>query len=291
MLMDAVESVWKDRTLVRWVCTQWCNYSCSYCNQEHSRKQTYRGKPGHWADNASVDCWLTAFNAIPNLSLIITGGEPFVDRKSMKPFLEGLAAASVKIDTNGSWDPYEWKPPKCDPLLLVSYHPEQVHEDFFFHQLRAISLFGWRIGAVNVVAKSGQLNVLPRLQARCNEAGTVLSVLPLDGNLNSYTPNEQLELRNYIPCIYADIRTGSSPMGKPCLHPSVAYKVYPDGSAEVGCYPRKIGSVFDGLPKRLHGYTPCPHSSCFCIEKFSFLQELSVNLSPMPMVDYARRLL
>src|SRR5262245_11456126 len=98
----------RQRRLVRWMCTQWCNYSCWYCRQDHCRKQEYRGGAGHWEDAGDVsECCLGFYNSISNslLSLVITGGEPMLG--AMDQLLPKLLRQSwvdgVRVDTNGSW--------------------------------------------------------------------------------------------------------------------------------------------------------------------------------------------
>ena len=79
--------------ILRWSMTTWCNYNCPYCPQTHDRLAP-KGKEftAHAFDNYPLEKWLEAFHrhfAERGLSMVITGGEPMLDRKNMLPFLKG----------------------------------------------------------------------------------------------------------------------------------------------------------------------------------------------------------
>ena len=78
--------VWRDAVLLRWRVSYWCNYDCSYCNQDHRRR-------AHAFDKHPPDVWIKAlkdnFGRL-TLALIITGGKPMLDLDNMHRFLSAL---------------------------------------------------------------------------------------------------------------------------------------------------------------------------------------------------------
>ena len=78
--------------MLRWFMSEWCNYACPYCSQTHGRNAAKgHGMTAHAFDNFPLEQWQDAFErhfANVNLAVLITGGEPFVDRKAMPRFLK-----------------------------------------------------------------------------------------------------------------------------------------------------------------------------------------------------------
>lgn len=289
---------WRERKLIRWLMTQWCNYKCSYCPQEHGRKQIFRGAPGHWADNHDVDAWMAHFEEHflhYDCNFILTGGEPMMDKVNMEPLLRALSwrdwVQSIKIDTNCSWNPVGWDVDKSKVVFLCSFHPEHTDEDSFFNKLQLMQGAGWRIGIVNLVVLPDRFEMLARMRDRSANYGLAFSAVPLDGQLSLYTSEQVRQLQQHIPAIDWEIRTGGNPIGRNCLHPAVTYKVYPSGELEVGCHEDMRGSILDDvLPSLPYGYTPCPKTSCMCTEKYTFLEDMDINDAPQPMTRYAERI-
>jgi len=301
--MTENETLWKggtrQRRLIRWYSTQWCNYRCPYCPQKHERKQIFRGSPGHWFDNHPIDAWVAAFRkhfAAYDLALHFTGGEPMLDRRNVDELLTKLVAEpylkAVKVDTNGTWNPESWSVPKDKLMFMMSYHPSEASDETFLSNIDRIRAAGWNVVVVNLVMLPGRFDVLPVMRDHLKPRGILINVIPVDGQIASFSQKEIAILREYTLPETWDVRTGASPYGQECLHPAVAYKVFPDGSLEVGCHEHLSGSLFDErLPDLFDSYVPCPRTQCLCIEKFTFLKDLgNFNEHPLPLHNYTNRL-
>jgi hypothetical protein len=293
---DAVEAVWHDRCLVRWMMTRWCNWKCSYCDQEHARRAVYRGRPAHFADCASVDAWLAAFRrhfASEDLALCITGGEPMLDRRNVQPLLRGLVdlAYSVRIDTNGSWDSSRWDVPKDRIVLMHSYHPEHATEAEFLASIDRKQADGWTVAMATVVVLPDRFGMLDRLREALLRRDVALNCSPLDCSLDGYTPDQVKLLIACMPPADTYNKCGGNPHGMPCLYPSVAYEMAPSGDLHVACYRDRSGSLFaEQLPSCFTSYTACPHQQCTCLDRYTFRSHMGTNTGLTPIADYARRL-
>jgi hypothetical protein len=287
-----IEEFWKDRTVLRWMMTQWCNYACWYCRQDHSRVQMYRGGAGHWIDNRPIGDWLAALDRFDGTTLVVllTGGEPMLDRVPFRALLAHLSAASyveaVRVDTNLSWRPHEYAPsPKVK--LMASYHPSEVEEQQFFARLDAVLAEGWSVSVGNYVVTQDRVPDLPRVADLFASRGVPINVLPAFGAPELV---DVPALRRYIHPKDWPHRFGAETRGKPCLFPTAAYEMQPNGDIRVGCHGEMAGSIFAELPARFVGYTPCPHQDCFCVDKYTFLQEMDCNTDPLPMESLRRRI-
>lgn len=288
--MTETERIWTNRRLVRWHMTEWCNYNCSYCPQDHGRRT---GRLGHWTDNKPVEDWLAALKFHFNqykLSLLISGGEPMIDYKNLHVLVSSLLEEdyvdAIKIDTNLS----VVRPMPVDERLvfMASYHPEHTGVVQFLLKLDKAEDMGWNFLVINIVAKPGDFENIRRVKRTIELNGFHVSILPKDGCLNEYSAEEIADLRSWIPPADWHIRTGGSPMGMTCLHPAVAYKMYGDGSIEVGCHSRREGNLFGTLPVLFEHAIPCPRGQCFCTEKYTFTMD--VNHGPMPLKQFTERL-
>ena len=102
---------------LRWMVTNWCSYRCPYCPRTHDRRaQKGDRMTAHAFDNFPLQQWLEAFDrhfAGYRLSVVITGGEPMVDRKNVPKLLNFLSAKTtvecIRIDTNLSWSPMHFQ--------------------------------------------------------------------------------------------------------------------------------------------------------------------------------------
>lgn len=286
------------RILIRWYATRWCNFRCHYCPQEHERKQIYRGSPGHWADNRGPLEWVEAFRHHfhdKEVAMCFTGGEPMLDRKVTEKLLRMLLEepwlAQCKIDTNGSWNPRGWDVPKGKLSLMMSYHPTQTTLTQFLANLDGLCANGWPVVLVNWVMQTGHFQQLVTLDICLRERGIPLNLLPVDGQIDSYTPDEVEALRDWNLPEAWDVISGVPPIGKPCLHPAISYKIYQDGQAEVGCHEHLTGNLFGTLPQLFPSYVPCPRDQCLCLEKWTFLKELDgFNSEPLPINNYSKKL-
>jgi hypothetical protein len=86
-------------------------------------------------------------------------------------------------------------------------------------------------------------------------------------------------------------RSGESPHGKKCLFPAVGYELDYRGNVHVGCHDDARGSFFDAaLPQLFAGPVPCPHMTCVCLDKYSFLAEINRNTGLDPLKIYGDEL-
>lgn len=267
-------------TLVHWLSTQWCNYSCWYCRQDHARKQTYKGSPGHWADCRPVADWAAAFDRHfwgDQLTLVVTGGEFLLDVKNARKLLFYLHDqpyfAAAHVDTNLSWDFERYEGLQDKVELVPSLHPTDMEEREFVAKLRAALARGWRVRRLNYVCTPDRVPTLARLHAEFASMGVRLNPLTAFGYVDQYSPNELAEFRRHIPKVVWPHRVNESTAGEPCLFPSLAYEMEADGSLFVGCSEELKGSIFDAeLPKRPTGDVPCPHQDCFCDNKHPYME-------------------
>lgn len=297
--MTQVEQAWTNRTLVRWMATQWCNYKCSYCQQDHGRKRYYKGSPAHWADNRPWQDWLAAFTKhfTNYVTMHMTGGEPLLDRKNVEPLITRLLDIgwTMSIDTNGSFPCEGWAINKSPIGLQVSYHPTEVSEEVWFNNLERILTNGWTVDMVAYVAVPGTLDTIKRITNRLHILHIPINTHPLDFHSDQYSTEEMEFIRKYLPATDLEYRTGKPTTGNSCLYPSVSYEVDPDGSVIVSCHralgPQYHGSIWeDILPQRPKGHTPCPREKCDCEERYTFQEHLGYNIGRSPKGAYSSRL-
>ena len=97
-----LETIWrpsnsKPKIVLRWFMTEWCNYKCPYCPQEHSRNRFRGSFRIHSFDNYKPAEWCRAIerNLIDKaVAITITGGEPMLDIKNMRVLLSTLLSNS-----------------------------------------------------------------------------------------------------------------------------------------------------------------------------------------------------
>lgn len=278
----SVAKEWEGRSALRWILTQWCNYACWYCRQSHSRSQTFKGSPGHWADNATVEAWCAALDkhfSDARLSVFFEGGETMLDRKAVGSLLTHLHGSAyfdaARFDTNLSNKLYTWEVPRDKVVLVASLHPSEIAEDAFFAELNKTVASGWRVALVNLVVTPDRVSMLRKVFERAVAAGARLHAIPAFSYLEQFSREQIAELRKYISEVDWPRKTGESTLGKSCLFPSVAWEMYPDGSLHVGCHEGLVGSIFDDeLPVRFSGRSPCPWPECCCEDKYHFLEEM-----------------
>lgn len=95
-----VLSIWRPEGekpifILRWKLTEWCNYKCPDCPRGHDRFARKGKYTAHAFDNYPLDKWVNAFShrfQERRLSLVITGGEPMLDRRNMVPLLKQLTS-------------------------------------------------------------------------------------------------------------------------------------------------------------------------------------------------------
>lgn len=302
-----VLNVWKppdapNATIVRWLVTEWCNYRCPYCPQTHGRYASKgNGFTAHAFDNFPLEQWLQAFRrhfADQRLSLVISGGEPLLDRKNMPllltAFHEMTEVECIRLDTNVSWQ-VDWyrNVDKSKILLMCTYHPTQVDEQPFFERIERLLESGFQIGMINYVMTSQQREKYFVYKEKFRKLGVPLHPNPLWGKRGQHSAEDMALFESELPPLDYLYRTGkNSPKGKKCLFPSLAYELDYRGKIRVGCHPSASGSFFDQeLPALFAGPVPCPHTKCVCLGKYSFLEGSNRNITTNPLELYSRALL
>lgn len=279
----------KNRLL--WVCSQWCNYKCTYCWQDHARKQIFRGSPGHWADVRSPGEWLCALlhHFKSPVAMHVTGGEVLLDKETGRLFEALLAEGwAITADTNGSFTPtaHNVRVP-----LMVSYHPEHVTLRQWLTNLKRLMAHNWEIMNGAYVARPGHIEEFRLAKAGLKELNLPINIAPQNFSWDGFTDEERVELSNEIPFEY---RSGKSPENEMCAFPSVAYEMDPDGTLFVACHrwPGKIGSIWDSaIPQRFEHSVPCPKVQCACEDKFLFLDDLHVSIGVSAKKTYSEILM
>ncbi len=290
--------------LIRWMMTEWCNYRCPYCRQTHERRADKgEGMTAHAFDNFPVDEWKHAFDRHFSdhiVSMVITGGEPMVDRKNMGNMLAFLTAKPnvkcLRIDTNAWWTPEQF--PNVDTskiILMCTFHPSQIAEDVFKNRLTSFLKAGFRIGMVNYVMDQANIEEFERRREEFDHIGVVLHPNPLFDSFGTYSDSELEMMKSCLPPVDFEYRTGiSSPFEKPCAFPAVAYEMDYKGRIVVGCHSHisnLCGSFFDAnLPVRPVASVSCPHHSCVCLDKYSFIEGVERNKSFDPLAEYSAAL-
>jgi organic radical activating enzyme len=283
--------------LLRWFMTEWCNYKCPYCSQTHDRDAPKgRGLTAHAFDNFPIERWLASFErhfADKRLSLVITGGEPFVDRHSMLPLLQFLTsrpgAECIRIDTNAWWHPDTYVGlDKSRITLMCTFHPSQVSAERFFAKVDALLEAGFQIGMVNYVMTADNLEHYVEFREALGRKNVPLHPNPLWDAAGKYSEEALELLRSELPVTDFLYRTGiRAPRGKHCLFPGLAYEMDYIGEIHVGCHRDASGSFFDQtLPDLFAGPAPCPHTSCVCLDKYSFRAESNRNTGWDPLRIY-----
>jgi len=288
-------------TLLRWLMTEWCNYRCPYCPQTHDRRADKgHGMTAHAFDNFPVEQWLEAFDrhfATTRLSLVLTGGEPMVDRRRMLGFLNHLSARAlvecIRIDTNLWWRPEQFA--GLDPakiILMCTFHPSQVEEAVFIERLQAVQRYGLSIGMVNYVMDDDNGTQFVERAKLFAGLGVTLHPNPLWNRRGDYSEAGLALVRRAIPEHDYRYRTGlESPKGKPCHFPSLSYEMDATGKITPGCLYDRTGSFFDPhLPAGPEAAVPCPFSKCVCLDKYSFLDGFERNVSTNPLGEYGKAL-
>lgn len=305
--MHQVESAWKPENakpvrLIRWMLTEWCNYRCPYCPQNHDRNNIVNGHQSHAFDNFPVEKWIEAFQrqlSTCRIALVITGGEPMLDRKNMVPLLQELCGMdgidNIRIDTNTSWNP-EWYNGSLAPKItfMSTYHPTQTSKETFYAHLDQLQSKGFRIGMVNYVMNSEtSFADYYKIKEELYAKGIPLHPNPLWNSQGRYDGSQLLFLEKELPRTDFLYRSQTaSPRRKKCLFPALAYEMKSWGEIHVGCYTDIRGSFFDQrLPELFKKAAPCPHDSCVCLDKYSFLTDSNRNINTNPFVTYSDLLL
>lgn len=155
--------------IVNWLMTEWCNYKCPDCLQNHDRKKSVErnGKTysPHAFDNFPAEKWVNSFKNLSKrycLSLIIGGGEIFLDKENIMYFLSELVEMpginDIRLDTNASWNPKLYKGIRKEKItLMCSFHPSMSSIENFVPPIDSLLNKGFRVELINYVMTLGQM--------------------------------------------------------------------------------------------------------------------------------------
>jgi hypothetical protein len=298
--------IWKPESrppaiIIRWRITEWCNYACHFCNQEHGRfADRGNGFTSHSFDNFPVEQWQAAFTrhfSACRLSIAISGGEPFLDRKSMVPMLNFLSTMPgtecIRIDTNAAWNPEAYRELDRSKILLnCSFHPSEVAEPDFLASLQRILDHGFRVGMVNYVMANEQFDGFLERRPRFARMGVPLNPNPDYMRTCDYSSAQKEVLQAYLPDVdYRFKVLRESPRGRKCLYPALTYELDFRGILRVACVGAQAVSIFENaLPALPRGPVACPENGCGCLDMYSFLEGSTRNISTNPLQDYCNQL-
>lgn len=88
-----------------------CNLRCSWCDTAYTWDWTRYDRASHVLPMAPGEI-AARVQALPPRNLVVTGGEPLLQRRQLRPFLEAVRAAGFRIEmeTNGTVAPGELGP-------------------------------------------------------------------------------------------------------------------------------------------------------------------------------------
>lgn len=301
-----VTKVWKPEdkspiVLLRWMMTFWCNYKCSYCIQPHNRFLKTGEYSVHAFDNYPVDKWIEAFKyhfKETRLSLVITGGEPMLDKKKLIVLLNVLTSMKtlecIRIDTNTSLILEKQDINNPDKLILMcTYHPTQTMEGDFLKRINNLVESGYKIGMVNYVVTRDSIKRFRYLKEKFRNMSIPLHPNPLWDSSGLYSEEDIQILREELPETDFLYRTGiKSPYGEQCLFPVIGMQMDYTGRINVGCHLDLYKSFFDqSLPLLFSEPVLCPMEKCYCLDMYSFLLSVNRNITPNPLQIYSELLL
>jgi organic radical activating enzyme len=301
-------------TFIRWHVTDKCNFNCNYCIQDHSGtksltplrqirnfhklKMYFRLRKRCSTDsfkNFPVERWLSAFTVFPSdrpLSIVLTGGEVFLDHKNFAPLLTGLTrmenVVCIRIDTNGSWHPDSFPNVDWNKVFLnISYHPTMITWENFKKMLELKIASGINIGMVNYVLDPDQLDGYVELRDELAAMG-----ITLNGNIYAGAKKQSKRgtalYRRFVPELDIALKSGEfKTTGLGCYYPAVAYEISPSGYITVGCFPKISADIMRGeLPMKFKDRVPCPHRTCGSLDKYALLDMTNRGYSYNLLAEY-----
>ncbi len=276
----------KSRIILRWCMTEWCNYNCIYCPQEHSRDRIRGSFRAHCFDNYTPVEWIRAIDRafkMKEVAVTISGGEPMLDMKNMSSFLKMLLTRTyinnVQITTNMAWNPssIENLPNKEKMIFLTTFHPSQTRFGDFITRVDKLKKLGFPIGFVNYVMTPEQSLNYVKLKDKFKKVNLPLNPDPLWFS----KPDDDLKkiLKRILEKADLYYNTGGTTRGKVCYFPSIGYEMSQNGEINVGCFHWISGNFFrDEIPELIEGPVKCPHYQCRCIGKYSFIKSFNRNV-------------
>jgi organic radical activating enzyme len=306
---EEIAHIWKPADgltpiIARWHMTEWCNYSCPYCYQEHDRKRIIRQEndgvfTAYAFDNFPVGVWVDAFRRLAEkylVTLTITGGEPFLDAKNMVVFLGAMVKeknlVNIRVDTNASWDPERYRGIDKDKIyLMCTFHPSRSSVRDFIGRIEKLVTAGFQVAMVNFVMAPGQMKDFTELRKSFEKIRVPLSANPLIGE-----PKLSEEESAYLKSVSNEFDLAYkgqliSPKGKQCFYPMVSYEIDMTGRMITGCHPDQSGDFIAGrYPRLCQAPVVCNAEYCTCLDKYSFLEGCKRNISLNPLIEFAKEI-
>ena len=279
-------SGYKPKIFLKWFMTNWCNYNCPYCFQDHSRNRRNGSTNVHSFDNYSPAEWVQAIDRTfktKEMAVSITGGEPMLDMENMSRFLEMMLNKSyidnIRITTNMSWNPLSLEnlPNKGKLIFYLTFHPSHTRINDFITKAKLLEELGFSIGLVNYVMTPQQSLYFEELKDKLKEANLPLNPAPLWYS----KPDKYLKriLKQMLDTADVNALMGGITKGKICYFPFIGYELNQNGDISVGCFPWVNGNIFkDDIPKLPEGPVKCPRYQCRCFDKYSFIKGLNRNI-------------
>jgi hypothetical protein len=228
----------------------------------------------------------------------MTGGEPMLDVKSMRIFLNEIIVCDfikyIRIDTNLSWRSSWFEGIDTKKVVLMcSLHPSQTDEDAFLKRINEVRSNNYRIGMVNYVMSRDNIKDYMRLKKLLLKVGIPLHPNPLWDYRGVYSEEDLKLLKSELPTLDYCMRTGQkNPHKEMCLFPGISYEMDFHGNIHVGCHPFLRGKFRDKqLPVLNYLPTNCPRKKCTCLDMYSFLSGVNRNNSLDPLGEYSKILL
>jgi organic radical activating enzyme len=263
--------------VIRFLITDWCNYSCGYCN-DYKRKVD----SSHAFTHYPLEQWIAAFGSIPyEFILEITGGEPFLDQENFMLFLKRIASMDrckiLRINTNGSCIPkiQDFNPQQAEKLKLnISYHPTQISFDLFKEKINEIVSYGWDIEMINYVMERDQRKQYEEIRDYFSKKFDIY-VNPNPNFYEKFTKQKKKEFSRYLCKNDLLQKTGAITSGKICYFPSIGYNLMPDGVMYRACVGKEpIDFIRNSKDLRLSTQPAhCPLFRCVCLDMYAFLDD------------------
>ena len=280
---------------ITWHISDWCNYQCAYCAVPvFSRRNTDGTPQWHAFDHYRPEEWLRAFEKFTHeeIALIITGGEPFMDRANFRRILEGLAPQErfiIRVYTNGSWNPDYYSGIDTSRVrLLISFHPGETEFSPFLTRIHRIRDAGFCHIKVHLVLSPESLSLAEGAMERLTADGFLAHVTFMTSG------GQYLNARGVSPEAVRIIERYSSPYetyfnvtnpvtkGRQCWHPTFAYRIRPDGAIAFACGGPSVNFIRDPLPALPPGSVPCPLEHCYrCSDMVRSLVETPIDAGPL----------
>lgn len=283
---------------VGWMITNWCNFRCSYCGQEHSRKGNemydYMGykRYSHAFDNYSSEQWVEKILEIPyeKIALAITGGEPFLDWKNFRDLLAGLTQSNkidnIRIDTNASWNVEDFRTKEINfnkIYLNISYHYDYWKLDKFIDRIKSFMNLGINIAMVNYVMSPEQQQYYEEVKNNLAIIGVKVNAAVFNDGHFPKSDEEIQVYKKYLNWFDLGYKAGLvSPKGKMCRYPMIGIYMRANGDISIGCEEKVIGNIFyTKFPDLMKKPLKCNKDLCLCLHMYSFLEECDRNLDSL----------